>query len=146
MPETGRLFRPDSGSSTSRGCSHEASVPVSAAVAMTTAEVFPADPPVAVLSGALAVGSAPYDAVIAEHVPVAAGTGAARRSATAVAVVAAAQLVAVEAALGAPDPLPRRAARVLLAPAGLAVHGVGGAIGAVDAAAGRVRPGKTERA
>lgn len=78
-------------------------------------------------------------------VEVAIGTRATRRAATAVAVVAAAQLVAVEATLGAPDPLRRRATRVLLAPLGLAVHGVGGAIGAGDAAAGRVRSGKTER-
>lgn len=40
------------------------------AIAMTSAEVFPPDPPVTVLRGALASGVPSYDSVIAEHVPV----------------------------------------------------------------------------
>lgn len=39
------------------------------AVALTSAEVFPADPPVVVLRGGLAVGVPCYDAVAVEHLP-----------------------------------------------------------------------------
>ena len=39
------------------------------AMAMSSAEVFPPDPPVAVLRGGLEAGVPSYDAVIAEHVP-----------------------------------------------------------------------------
>ena len=39
------------------------------AMAMSSAEVFPPGPPVAVLRGGLAVGVPSYDAVMAEHVP-----------------------------------------------------------------------------
>lgn len=40
-----------------------------AAIALSSAEVFPPEPPVAVLSGAMAAGIPSYDAVFAEHVP-----------------------------------------------------------------------------
>lgn len=42
------------------------------AIALTSNEVFPPDPPLAALRGALASGAPSYDAVIAEHVPLAA--------------------------------------------------------------------------
>jgi hypothetical protein len=47
-------------------------------VALSSDEVFPPDPPVAVLSGALACGVPSYDAVIAEHVPLQPGSQSCR--------------------------------------------------------------------
>lgn len=52
----------------------EAEAPTqAAAVALSTAEVFPPDSPVAVLRGALSIGAPSYDAVLAEHQPLAPG-------------------------------------------------------------------------
>lgn len=47
----------------------DAPVDVSLSIALASAEVFPPDPPVAVLRGALATGVPSYEAVVAEHVP-----------------------------------------------------------------------------
>ena len=51
---------------------------VQPAVAMASAEVFPPEPPVAVLRGGLAVGVPSYEAVLAEHVPLMPGGGSCR--------------------------------------------------------------------
>ena len=48
------------------------------AVALTSEQVFPPDPLVAVLGGALAVGLPSYDAVLAEHVPLQPSGGSCR--------------------------------------------------------------------
>lgn len=56
-----------------------------------------------------------------------------------------AQLLVVEAALGTPDSLGRRAARIVACPIGAILFGIGGFIGAARLLRGRAGVGKTER-
>jgi hypothetical protein len=55
------------------------------------------------------------------------------------------QLLLTETSLGRPDPLPRRAARVLACPIETILHGIGGILGAARLATGGTGAGKTER-
>ncbi len=73
------------------------------------------------------------------------GNGPLVAAAAAFASICAAQVVLTEIWLGAPGPLPRRAARVLAFPLACTVHGAGGAVGAARMLAGGHGSGKTER-
>lgn len=73
------------------------------------------------------------------------GEGLPQWTAIAVVAVYTAQLLVIDVAVGSPAPWSRRAARMLLCPAAMAVFGIGGVVGLIRLRRGDAGVGKTER-